>query len=260
MTKRVLAVDADVTTRNRAITKPGQYAILPRGARVLSTIPNFQNAVVQVMTTAALGARFVEHELLIQPGGGTIDPIQDDFEHFLFVIEGAVQFTLNGTAHAFTTGGYAWLPPQSSFALSNDGETLTRMLWLRRRYEPVAGIPVPAPIVANEQDVPALPEDTYVEKHLIPYDTELGYDMAFNLLIFDPGIYFSFVESHIMEHGLYMLDGRGVYFLNGDYIEVQKDDYIYMAPYCPQFFYATGWETGRYILYKDINRDYTAGI
>ena len=34
MTKRVLAVDADVTTRNRAITKPGQYAILPRGARV----------------------------------------------------------------------------------------------------------------------------------------------------------------------------------------------------------------------------------
>ena len=29
-----------------------------------------------------------------------------------------------------------------------------------------------------------------------------------------------------MEHGLYMLDGRGVYYLNGDYIEVQKDDYI----------------------------------
>lgn len=260
MSKRVLAVDADVTTRNRAITKPGQYSILPRGARVLSTIPSFQKAVVQVMTTAALGARFVEHEILLQPGGGTVAPIQDDFEHFLFVIEGGVQFTLNGQAHAFTKGGYAWLPPQSSFELCNDSGELTRMLWLRRRYEPAAGVPVPAPIVSNEQDVEALPEDTYVEKHLIPYDTELGYDMAFNLLIFEPGIYFSFVESHIMEHGLYMLDGRGVYYLNGDYIEVQKDDYIYMAPYCPQFFYATGWETGRYILYKDINRDYTAGI
>ena len=253
-------VDADVTTRNRALTKPGQYAILPRGARVLSTIPNFYLTQVQVMTTPALGAHFTEHELLIQPGGGTGTPIKDVFEHFLFVIEGAVEFTLNGESFSFTSGGFAWLPPSSQFSLQNNSTELTRMLWLRRRYEAVEGIPVPAPIVSSEQEVEAMPEDTYVEKHLIPYDEELGFDMAFNLLIFEPGIYFSFVESHIMEHGLYMLDGRGVYYLNGDYIEVQKDDYIYMAPYCPQFFYATGWETGRYILYKDINRDYVAGL
>lgn len=260
MTVKSGAVDADVTTRNRAITKPGSYAILPRGARVMSAIPSFVKTNAQVMTTPALGARFSEFELLLQPGGGTREPIQDDLEHFLFVIEGDVTFTLDTVAHAFTTGGFAWLPPGSRFALSNDSDAVTRMLWLRRRYEPVAGVPVPAPIVSNEKDVEALPEDTYVEKHLIPYDHELGYDMAFNLLIFQPGIYFSYVESHIMEHGLYMLDGRGVYYLNGDYIEVQKDDYIYMAPYVPQFFYATGWETGRYILYKDINRDYVAGL
>jgi (S)-ureidoglycine aminohydrolase len=253
-------VDADVTSRNRALTKPGQYAILPRGARVMSTIPNFANTHAQVMTTPALGARFTEYELLIQPGGGTEQPVQDDFEHFLFVIEGEVNFTLDGADHAFTTGSFAWLPPGSRFSLTNGGHDLTRMLWLRRCYEPVNGVAIPEPIVANEKDVEAMPEDTYVEKHLIPYDHELGYDMAFNLLVFQPGIYFSFVESHIMEHGLYMLDGRGVYYLNGDYIEVQKDDYIYMAPYCPQFFYATGWETGRYILYKDINRDYVAGL
>ena len=117
-------------------------------------------------------------------------------------------------------------------------------------------LPFLTPIITNEKDVEALPEDTYVEKHLIPYDDELGYDMAFNLLIFEPGTHFSFVESHIMEHGLYMLDGRGFYYLNGDMIEVKKDDYIYMAPFCPQYFAATGWETGRYILYKDVNRDY----
>lgn len=253
-------VDADVTTRNRALTKPGQYAILPRGARVLSTIPAFKLTSAQVMTTPALGARFTEYELLLQPGGGTTAPIKDEFEHFLFVIEGEISFTLNGTDHAFTTGSFAWLPPASSFSLNNGSDDLTRMLWLRRRYEAVEGIAMPDPIVSNEKDVEAIPEDTYVEKHLIPYDDDLGFDMAFNLLIFEPGIYFSFVESHIMEHGLYMLDGRGVYYLNGDYIEVQKDDYIYMAPYCPQFFYATGWETGRYILYKDINRDYVAGL
>jgi (S)-ureidoglycine aminohydrolase len=253
-------VDADVTSRNRSLNKPGQYAILPRAARVMSTIPNFTGTQVQVMTTPALGARFTEHELLVEPGGGTAEPVSDEFEHFLFVIEGEITFTLDGADHAFTTGSFAWLPPGSRFALANGSGALTRMLWLRRRYEAVAGIPVPAPIVSNEKDVEAMPEDTYVEKHLIPYDDDLGFDMAFNLLIFQPGIYFSFVETHIMEHGLYMLDGRGVYYLNGDYLEVQKDDYIYMAPYCPQFFYATGWETGRYILYKDINRDYVAGL
>ena len=63
-----------------------------------------------------------------------------------------------------------------------------------------------------------------------------------------------------MEHGLYMLAGRGIYWLNGDYHEVQAGDFIYMAPYCPQFFYATGWEKGRYLVYKDVNRDYACRL
>jgi (S)-ureidoglycine aminohydrolase len=260
VTQRVIAVDADVTTKSRSITKPGLYIILPRADRVESTLPNFKGAEAQVMTTPALGAKFVEHELLISPGGGTVKPINDGLEHFLFVLEGSVEFEIGGKKHNLSTGGYVWLPPGLAYSLAHNGEGLTRMLWLRRRYVEAEGVSMPEPIISNEKEVEALPEDTYVEKHLIPYDDNLGYDMAFNLLIFEPGIHFSFVESHIMEHGLYMLDGRGIYYLNGDYIEVQKDDYIYMAPYCPQYFIATGWETGRYILYKDINRDYAAGL
>jgi (S)-ureidoglycine aminohydrolase len=84
--------------------------------------------------------------------------------------------------------------------------------------------------------------------------------MGINLQVFDPGSYFSFVESHVMEHGLYMLYGQGIYWLNKDYMEVQKDDFIYMAPYCPQFFYSTGWNKSAYLLYKDVNRDYTQGL
>ena len=99
-----------------------------------------------------------------------------------------------------------------------------------------------------------------MEQHLIPYDIDVAYDLAFNLLNFDPGVYFGFVESHIMEHGLYMLEGSGIYWLNGDYHEVQKDDFIYMAPYCPQFFYATGWVEGRYLIYKDVNRDFNEDL
>lgn len=256
----VMRVPADITTKSRSITKPGVYAILAKGDRVESTLPGFKGVTARVMTTPALGAKFVEHELLVRPGGGTTAPIEQEFEQFLFVIEGSIEFETGGQKHQFDTGGYAWLPPNTAFGFTSTSSDLTRMLWLRRRYEATPGVAVPAPIISNEKDVEAMAEDTYVEKHLIPYDDELGFDMAFNLLIFTPGIHFSFVESHIMEHGLYMLDGRGIYYLNGDLIEVQKDDYIYMAPYCPQYFVASGWETGRYILYKDVNRDYVSDL
>ena len=64
-------------------------------------------------------------------------------------------------------------------------------------------MPFPSPIVAHESDVRADPTDTYMEQHLTPYE-QLGFDMGINLQVFDPGVYFSFVEAHVMEHGLYM--------------------------------------------------------
>jgi len=256
MAHKFAALDADITSRSRSITKPGSYMILGQADRVNSQLPNWRDTNAKIMTTPALGAKFVEYEMFIQPGGGTKQPVNDGLQHFLFVLEGEATFELDGQTHELAVGGTVWLPPNHPYSLTNNSGALTRMLWLRRRYIELEGMAIPAPIITNEKDVEAMPEDTYVEKHLIPYDHELGYDMAFNLLIFEPGTHFSFVESHIMEHGLYMLDGRGFYYLNGDLIEVTKDDYIYMAPFCPQYFAATGWRQGRYILYKDVNRDY----
>ena len=165
----------------------------------------------------------------------------------------------DGKKHALVEGGYCWLPPNYPYQFKNTGEDLSRAVWIRRQYEEVDGVSIPDPIIANEKDVQADPVDTYMEQHLTPYE-EMGFDMGINLQVFDPGVYFSFVEAHVMEHGLYMLYGRGIYWLNQDYIEVQKDDFIYMAPYCPQFFYATGWDKSAYLLYKDVNRDYVQFI
>lgn len=260
MDKPIIVDASDITSRCRAIHKPGIYTILPHDNRVSSTLPSIEGGIAQVLTTPAIGAKFTEHELRIQPGGGTRAPIDDGLEAFLYILEGQFGLEVDGKKHTMQKGGFFWLPPNKPYSLRNTGETETRALWLRRKYLPVAGTSVPDVIVANEKDVKAIPEDTYYERHLIPYDDELGFDMAFNLLLFEPGIYFSFVESHIMEHGLYMLAGRGLYFLNGDFIEVGKGDYIYMAPYCPQTFYATGWDGSSYILYKDVNRDYLAGL
>jgi (S)-ureidoglycine aminohydrolase len=88
---------------------------------------------------------------------------------------------------------------------------------------------------------------------LIPDD--LQYDMAMNIFSFDPGHCLPYVETHVMEHGLYFLQGKGVYFLDGEWMETQNDDFIWMGAYCPQSFYATGNEPAKYIYYKNVNRE-----
>ncbi len=258
-TEKLIVTEADVTSRCRAVLKPGQYLLLPAENRVFSTLPGFDGAQAQVLASPQLGARFVQHELWLHPNGKTLRPLDEDFEHFLYLLDGQLELTLAGRRHALTGGGYTWLPPHLPFELHNRGETTARAVWIRRRFVPNPDVPMPAPLVAHESDVARLPVDTYLEQHLTPYE-DPAFDMGINLQRFEPGVYFSAVEAHIMEHGLYMTEGRGLYWLNRDFMEVKQNDFIYMAPFCPQFYYATGWSQSAYLLYKDVNRDYTAGI
>ncbi len=62
------------------------------------------------------------------------------------------------------------------------------------------------------------------------------------------------VESHVMEHGLLMLSGGGIYRLGEHWYPVKAGDFIWMAPYCPQWFGALGKTAARYLIYKDWNR------
>lgn len=258
-TEKLIVSDADVTTRCRAVSKPGVYTILPGDNRVFSGLPGLRGARAQVLAAPHLGARFVEHELFFEPGGQTVRPIDEDFEHFLFIQQGMLDLEFGGKKHHLVAGGFSWLPPHLPFSLFHPDADLARVIWIRRRYLPTQDTVLPQPVVAHERDVPAVPTDTYMEQHLTPYE-DPAFDMGINLQVFDPGVYFSFVESHIMEHGLYMTQGRGLYWLNRDFIEVRETDFIYMAPFCPQFFYSTGWTKSAYLLYKDVNRDYAEGL
>ena len=254
---RMVVSEADVTSRCRCVNKPGSYMLFPRANRVEHHLPGLNAVLAQVLATPQLGAKFVEHELLVDPNGGTNGQRDEDLEQFFYVLEGEIDF---GIAYQkpqkLVKGNFGWLPPHCAYQFSNKSEERSRVIWIRRNYVEVSGIAIPAPIIAHESEVPAEPTDTYMEQHLTPYE-QLGFDMGINLQVFEPGIYFSFVEAHVMEHGLYMLEGRGIYWLNHDFMETQKDDFIYMAPYCPQFYYPTGWEKSAYLLYKDVNRDYT---
>jgi len=252
--------EADIASRCRAVVKPGQFAILPLAQRVQSYLPQFNEAVhAKVMAAPVMGARFVEYELLVEPTGATIEPINEDLEQFFYVLEGGLTFEFDGKIHELREGSFCWLPPERPYKLVNKGNDLCRMLWIRRRYEVIERLGIPDPILGHESDVKAEPVDTYMEQHLTPYE-DPRFDMGINIQTFDPGVYFTFVESHIMEHGLYMLNGRGIYWLNQEYMEVQKDDFIFMAPYCPQYFIASGWDKSVYLLYKDVNRDYSGKL
>jgi (S)-ureidoglycine aminohydrolase len=256
-TEKLIVSDADVTSRCRCINKPGSYMIFPRANRVEHHLPHLNGVLAQVLATPQHGARFVEHELLVDPSGGTDGERVEPYEQFFFMLEGELSLNIKGKRSKMVQGSFAWLPPYCAYTFSNLSGDTSRVIWIRRKYEEVNGVSIPEAIIAHESDVPAYPTDTYMEQHLTPYE-QMGFDMGINLQTFDPGVYFSFVEAHVMEHGLYMVAGRGLYWLNHDLIEVTKDDFIYMAPYCPQFFYATGWEKSAYLLYKDVNRDYVS--
>ncbi len=240
----------DIISRSRATVAEG-YMVIPKVNRCNSVLPQFENVEAFVLATPDIGAKFIEHELVFAADGRTRSCINDPFEHFLYVLEGGVKLTIGEkTRHEFTEGGYAYLPPGTTFSLENTGAEESRMLWLKHRFMPWEDL-APKLYIGSEKDVTSRPGQP-----LLPFADDLAYDLGMLIVNVEPGRGISQVETHIMEHGLYMLDGQGLYWLNGAYHEVMKDDFIYFARYCPQYFYVTGESTGRYLLYKDVNRDY----
>jgi (S)-ureidoglycine aminohydrolase len=233
------------------------YAMMPPEGIMDSYLPNWERTVVRFQAAPRLGARFAQALLEIAPGGGTRAPVADDLERFLYVLGGAVELALDGQAPTLLgPEGFAFLPPGLRFSLRNAGAEEARVLGLKRPYEAV-GLPPPDPIVSHRSAVAKVNHngtEGRTWEHLLPYG-DMRFDMEMNILSFAPGAYFPDVETHINEHGLFMLEGQGMYLLDQDWHEIWRDDFIWMGPYCPQLFYPTGWETSAYLLYKDVNRD-----
>ena len=78
--------------------------------------------------------------------------------------------------------------------------------------------------------------------------------MAVNIFAYQPGGHLPYTEIHVMEHGLLMLEGQGVYRLEDSWYPVEQGDVIWMGSYCPQWFVAMGKQPASYLYYKDVNR------
>jgi (S)-ureidoglycine aminohydrolase len=161
---------------------------------------------------------------------------------------------VDDSRHPLAAGGFALVPPNCGFAAT--AGSATSFLLLRKRYEPAPGIPLYRALSGNQEKtrgVVYVGDPGALLQTLIP--DEMPYDLAMNIFTFETGHSLPVTETHVMEHGLYFLQGKGVYFLDDTWMEVESTDFIWMGPFCPQSYYATGPVASRYIYYKNVNRE-----
>jgi (S)-ureidoglycine aminohydrolase len=239
------------------------YALIPKGVMrdiVTSYLPFWDKTRAWILSRPLSGfaETFSQYIMEVEPGGGSSRPEPDaGAQGVLFLMEGEVTVKLGRKSHRLQPGGYAYLPPSSGWTLKNTGKTPARFHWIRKLYESVDGLDMPEPLFRNEQDIvplsmPGTAGRWATTRFVDPED--LRHDMHVTIVTFEPGGVIPFAETHVMEHGLYVLEGKGVYRLNQDWIEVEAGDYMWLRAFCPQACYAGGPGRFRYLLYKDVNR------
>lgn len=239
------------------------YAVLPKGVMqdiVTSVLPFWDKTRCWVLARPLSGfaETFSQYIMEVAPGGGSARPELDpDAEGVLFIVEGALQLTLAGKTHTMQPGGYAFIPPATDWSVVNTTDAFVRFHWIRKSYEAVDGIDLPTPLVLNENDIaPSVMPDTdgrwATTRFVDPADVR--HDMHVTIVTLLPGAVIPFAETHVMEHGLYVLEGKAVYRLNQDWVEVEAGDFMWLRAFCPQACYAGGPQPFRYLLYKDVNR------
>jgi (S)-ureidoglycine aminohydrolase len=205
-----------------------------------------QKATAIVHTAPALGARFTQYTAEFE-AGGSLAPVAT--QRFLYVLDGEVE--VDGAC--LTRGDYAYLPPDHAAIIC--AKSAARAAIIEKPYLPLLGFSAPAYFAGCERDVAAtaLMEDTAVDVRALLPDNA-SFDFAVNTMTYLPGATLPMVEIHVMEHGLLMLAGGGVYRLGEHWYPVAEGDFIWMAPFCPQWFGALGKTPAKYIIYKDWNR------
>ena len=239
------------------------YCVIPKGcfsSILTSYLPGWTKTRLWLIARPMTGfsETFSQYVMEVAPGGGSTTPDPDlSAQSVIFVTEGLLELTIAGQNYELDAGGYAYIPAQTRWTLHAEGTTPARFHWIRKLYEPAPGIAPPLPFVTSDRDIAPTPmPDTQgrwaTTRFADPED--LSHDMHVNIVTFQPGGVIPFEETHVMEHGLYVLEGKAVYKLNRDWVEVEAGDFMWLRAYCPQACYAGGPGPFRYLLYKDVNR------
>lgn len=230
-----------------------RHALIAPDGHVPSAFPSWKNATAYVLISPSMGADVSQIRVTFDIAGGKAAFPSDEHEHVIYVEAGECEIELADESIALTDGGYIFIPWHTAFVITGNDET--RVTLFRKIFEFQAGIEPPPMVYGTASNIPGEPflgNPRALLQTLLPIDPR--YDMAVNIFTYQPGATLPFVETHIMEHGLLMLSGQGVYRLEESYYPVTAGDVIWMAPYCPQWFVAMGDEPASYLYYKDVHR------
>jgi (S)-ureidoglycine aminohydrolase len=203
-----------------------------------------------VHASPAIGARFTQYTAEFEPGG---ELGLTNAQRFIFVLEGELQLEANGKQSNIGARGYAYLPEGLAHRVS--ASNVCRAAVIEKPYRPLDSVDTPAAFISYEDAIASHPLDNDPDlqvKCLLP-DT-VSFDFAVNTMVYQPGASLPMVEMHIMEHGLLMLEGGGIYRLGESWYSTNAGDFIWMGPWCPQWFGAIGKVPAKYLIYKDWNR------
>lgn len=238
------------TSRSRIAA---DHALITPDTHVWAPLPGWRGATAAIHISPAIGARFTQTTVVMENEGTS--GAAAGVERVVYPLEGRLRLTVaDGSPHVLEPGDFAYLPADRSHELA--AAAPSRIVLFEKRYVPLNSVAAPEPIVGHVADVAGVPfmgdEDARLQT-LLPTDER--FDMAVNVFTYQPGAALPQVEVHVMEHGLLMLDGAGVYRLGDSWYPVQAGDVIWMRSYCPQWFVAMGKQPARYLYYKDVNRD-----
>jgi (S)-ureidoglycine aminohydrolase len=239
------------------------YAVIPRTVMsdiVTSVLPHWDGTRAWIISRPLSGfaETFAQYIMEVAPGGGSVKPEPDArAQAAIFVVDGEATITLDGADRPLRAGSFAYIPAGAAWTFRNDSASAVRFHWVRKKFQVVEGLERPPAIFTHEEDcvLHAMPDTDgkwATTRFIDPADVR--YDMHLNIVTFEPGATIPFMETHIMEHGLYVLEGKAVYRLNEDWVEVEAGDYMWLRAFCPQACYAGGPGRFRYLLYKDVNR------
>lgn len=241
--------------RTRSSQQPN-HLLLTADTFVRTALPGMKACAAIVHVSPALGARFTQYTAEFEAGGelgGT------SAQRFIFVINGTVKLEADNKSAELGAHAYAFLPEGLKHRVV--ATKASRVAVIEKPYQTLASVSPPQLIISNEDAITSHPleDDPSLQvKCLLP--DEMNFDFAVNTMVYQPGAALSMVEMHIMEHGLVMLEGGGIYRLGDSWYPVTEGDFIWMGPWCPQWFGAIGKVPAKYLIYKDWNRHPLAGV
>jgi (S)-ureidoglycine aminohydrolase len=230
-----------------------RHALITPGNHVNSSVPGITGATAVMLVSPAMGAKVAQTLLTFQTGGAAHVP-GGGVQTFGYIMDGGATVSVGAKKRRLKAGGFFFCPAGADWGLVAPKKG-TQVTLFQKPFVPLPGVRPPRAILSDQSRVkgtPFLGDPAANLQVLLP--NEPAFDMAVNIFAYQPGGHLPFVEIHIMEHGLVMLSGEGVYRLEDSWYPVRAGDAIWMGPYCAQWFVAMGKVPARYLYYKDVNR------